>query len=51
MIETQVTRATCSIRCGEESGTGWLVTPSFVITAYHCIVDAIENKAPNSAAV
>lgn len=46
MIENQVKRATCSIRCGEDIGTGWLVTPSLVITAYHCIVDSVENKAP-----
>lgn len=46
MIETQIKLATCSIRCGDESGTGWLVSPSLVITAHHCIIDSIERKAP-----
>ncbi|HFD0509707.1 TPA: serine protease, partial [Vibrio cholerae] len=46
MIETLVKRATCSIHCGDGQGTGWLVTNSLVITAYHCIFDSIDNNAP-----
>lgn len=46
MIENQAKIATCSIRCGDGSGTGWLVTSSLVITAHHCIVDSIESKSP-----
>ncbi|WP_283129829.1 S1 family peptidase [Enterovibrio norvegicus] len=44
MTETLVKRATCSIRCGEDSGTGWLVTDSLVITAYHCICESIVSN-------
>lgn len=44
MIETLVKRATCSIRSGEDSGTGWLVTNSLVITAYHCICESIDSN-------
>lgn len=42
MIDAQITRATCEVRCGDETGTGWLVTSSRVITARHCVYDAIS---------
>lgn len=43
MIDAQIEQATCRITCGEESGTGWLITPSRVITARHCVDDAING--------
>lgn len=45
MIDTQIAHATCHIKCGEESGTGWLISGSRVITACHCVHDAIDEKA------
>ncbi len=45
MIDAQITRATCEVKCGEDSGTGWLVTSSQVITARHCVTDAISEDA------
>lgn len=44
MIDAQITRATCQIKCGDESGTGWLITGSHVITARHCVDDAIDAQ-------
>lgn len=43
MIDAQIELATCQITCGEESGTGWLITSSRVITARHCVDDAIDG--------
>lgn len=45
MIDAQIEQATCRITCGEESGTGWLITSSRVITARHCVDDAIDGEA------
>ena len=42
MIDAQITRATCEIKCGDEIGTGWLVTSTQVVTAFHCVEDAIS---------
>lgn len=42
MIDAQITRATCEIKCGDEVGTGWLVTSTQVVTAFHCVEDAIS---------
>ena len=44
MIDAQIARATCQIKCGDESGTGWLITGSHVITARHCVDDAIDAQ-------
>lgn len=44
MIDTKIARATCQIKCGDESGTGWLITESHVITARHCVEDSIESQ-------
>lgn len=44
MIDAQIARATCQIKCGDESGTGWLITGSHVITARHCVDDAIDAE-------
>lgn len=43
MIDSQIEQATCRITCGEESGTGWLITSTHVITARHCVDDAIDG--------
>lgn len=44
MIDNLIRAATCRVKCGDESGTAWLVTESVLITARHCVIDAIENK-------
>lgn len=43
MIDAQIKNATCQITCGEASGSGWLITASQVITARHCIDEAIAE--------
>lgn len=45
MIDAQIKLATCEVKCGDDSGTGWLVTTSRVITARHCVYDAISAEA------
>ncbi|MBA4317623.1 MAG: hypothetical protein C0412_04405 [Flavobacterium sp.] len=44
MIENLLKQATCSIKCGNENGTGHLVSKMHVLTACHCIKDSIENS-------
>lgn len=44
MIDAQIAHATCQIKCGDESGTGWLITGSHVITARHCVDEAIDGQ-------
>lgn len=46
MHDTLIRQATCRVTCANESGSGWLVTPSHVVTARHCVADAIEGDAP-----
>ena len=43
MIDNQIVSATCELICGNDSGTGWLVTSTKVITARHCVLDAIND--------
>jgi len=45
MNDALIRQATCRVSCARESGTGWLVTPSHVVTARHCVADAIEGSA------
>lgn len=45
MIDAQIARATCQIKCGGKFGTGWLITTSHVLTARHCVDDAIDGDA------
>ena len=45
MIDAQIKNATCEVKCGEDTGTGWLVTSSLVITARHCVYEAIDDGA------
>lgn len=45
MIENLVRASTCQIDCGKELGTGFLVSDHLVLTARHCVVEAIMNEA------
>ncbi|GBR34574.1 hypothetical protein AA11826_1241 [Komagataeibacter oboediens DSM 11826] len=45
MIDVQIKLATCEVNCDGNTGTGWLVTPSRVITARHCVYEAISTQA------
>jgi hypothetical protein len=45
MIDAEVRFATCRVQCGKDTGTGWLVSQDKVITARHCIIDAIDEDA------
>lgn len=44
MIDTQIEQATCKITCGDMTGTGLLISSSRVLTARHCVLDAIEKN-------
>lgn len=46
MLDTEIKFATCMVNCGEISGTGWLITSKVVMTAVHCIEDAIDDNSP-----
>ena len=37
MIENFVKASTCKVDCGNELGTGFLVSESMVLTARHCV--------------
>ncbi|MEN3813588.1 AVAST type 1 anti-phage system protease Avs1b [Chromobacterium piscinae] len=37
MTEEEVKLATCQVLREKDSGTGWLVSPEYVLTAYHCL--------------
>jgi hypothetical protein len=43
MIENLIKAATCIVKCGTRVGTGQLVDGSKVLTARHCVQDAIEG--------
>lgn len=42
MIDTQIKDAVCQITCGNTSGTAFLVADSILLTARHCVLDAID---------
>lgn len=44
MIDNIIRAATCRISCGDESGTGHLITDCNVLTARHCVIAAIESQ-------
>lgn len=44
MLESTIKLAVCKIKCGTESGSGWLIRQNTVLTAYHCIEDAINDS-------
>lgn len=46
MLESTIKLAVCKIKCGTESGTGWLIKKNIVITAYHCVENAIKDGEP-----
>jgi hypothetical protein len=45
MIDNIVKAATCRVMCGNESGTGHLIAESYILTARHCILPAIESES------
>lgn len=46
MLESTIKTSVCKIRCGTESGSGWLIKQNIVITAYHCVENAIKDSDP-----
>ena len=46
MIGNLIKAATCRVTCGDESGTGWTIAPSRVITARHCVLAALTDGTP-----
>ena len=50
MLDAEVRLATCRIVCGEDTGTGWLISQDKVLTARHCVENALFNQAPVSLA-
>ncbi len=45
MLDTEMKVATCKIECGNESGSGALITSNIVLTAGHCVSDALDNNS------
>lgn len=43
MTDEAVKQATCMITNVHEVGTGWLITPSLVLTAFHCVETAVAS--------
>lgn len=43
MLESTTKLAVCKIKCGTESGSGWLIKQNIVLTAYHCVESAIDD--------
>lgn len=43
MLESTTKLAVCKIKCGTESGSGWLIKKNIVLTAYHCVESAIDD--------
>ncbi|EKN5090077.1 serine protease [Yersinia enterocolitica] len=44
MLDAEVRLATCKLVCGKETGTAWLVSHDKVLTARHCVVDALFDQ-------
>lgn len=42
MIDNLIRESTCRVSCGDESGTGHLITDHNVLTARHCVITAID---------
>lgn len=42
MIDTQIKDATCQTECGKTFGTAFLVADSILLTARHCVLEAID---------
>ena len=45
MIDNLIRAATCRVSCGDEFGTGYLITDRNVLTARHCVTAAIESRS------
>jgi hypothetical protein len=43
MLDTEMKVAACKIECGNESGSGALITSNMVLTALHCVSDALND--------
>lgn len=46
MTEEEIKQATCLVVGKDESGTGWLIKSDIVLTAYHCIENAVSSGEP-----
>ena len=49
MMDEAVKQATCMIIGSEDVGTGWLITPSLVLTALHCVKATAAAGGPLTA--
>lgn len=45
MADEAVKQATCRITNDHQVGTGWLITPSLILTAFHCVEAAVTSGA------
>lgn len=45
MLDYEIRLAVCKVDCGENTGTGFAVKNDRVVTARHCVIDAIEGDA------
>ncbi|HCZ8411909.1 TPA: serine protease [Proteus mirabilis] len=45
MLDHEFRVATCKVKCGDESGTGSLITPKIVLTASHCVDSAVDGSS------
>ncbi|MCF5511386.1 trypsin-like peptidase domain-containing protein, partial [Pseudomonas sp. PA-3-6H] len=48
-MDEAVKQATCMIIGSEDVGTGWLITPSLVLTALHCVKATAAAGGPLTA--
>lgn len=46
MNEKKQMQGTARLRCGEEFGTAFLISPNRALTAYHAIMDHVEENSP-----
>ena len=48
MADEAVKQATSRITSDHQVGTGWLITPSVVLTAFHCVEAAVASGGSSS---
>lgn len=46
MNEKKKKQVTARLQCGKEFGTAFLISPTRALTAYHAIMDHVEEKSP-----
>lgn len=46
MTEDEIKLATCQVISNQDSGSGWLIQPNLILTAYHCVRNAILAGEP-----